>query len=374
MSRAWSADLPFLLRACCESVGLLASDVPGLPAIPERLSFLASLDAKAICFVLVDGFGAVNMAERLGHCRTLASWDRRELTTVFPSTTAAAITSLGTGLAPGEHAVTSYSLKVPGEDANFSLIQWDHPRVDPLAWQSKPTLFEQMGEAERAQVCLVQPPSYIDSGLTLAALRGGQGVQATFSQRVHAAAQQIRAGKRLCYLYWGELDHAGHRHGWNSQQWTSALEDLDAGMRELTRTLPAGTAIVLSADHGMVDVDKRIDLVGSCALDGVAHIAGEERAVHFYLEEGADERRVAERLAEEFAPHGYVATREELQAWMGELSPRAASTMGELVLLARGPVSFYDSRQTSSHSEPMRGMHGARDEIETAIPLLIEVR
>lgn len=367
------ADLPFLLRACSQSVGLLPVDVSGLPAIPEELSFLASLNAKAVCFVLVDGLGAHNMAERSGHCRTLASWDRRELHTVFPSTTAAAITSLGTGLMPGQHTVTSYSLKVPGERANFSLIQWDHPRVNPVSWQSKPTLFEHMGQRERDFVCLVQPPSYIDSGLTLAALRGARGVAASFSQRVEAAAEQIRAGRRLCYLYWGELDQAGHRYGWNSEHWTGALEDLDAGMRELSRQLPQGTAIVLTADHGIIDVAERIDLAASPALDGVAHMAGEERAVHFYLEEDVCARTVAERLNNEYQGKGHAFLREELQAWMGELDPWAGTTMGEIVLVAHGPVSFYDSCQRSSHSEAMRGMHGARDEIETAIPLLIEV-
>ena len=83
------------------------------------------------------------------------------------------------------------------------------------------------------------------------------------------AARALAQGVPLVYLYVGELDHAGHLHGWRSTQWLDQLERLDAAMAELARRVPAGTRIVLTADHGMVDTDadRRVDVTVHPELD-----------------------------------------------------------------------------------------------------------
>ncbi|MBR5950577.1 MAG: alkaline phosphatase family protein, partial [Actinomycetaceae bacterium] len=103
--------------------------------------------AQRVCFVLVDGLGLRNFEERSGHARTLRSLTALEpLTSVVPSTTASAITSLGTGHLPGQTAMMGYSLRSPLSGRPFSLIQWDEVGLDPQSWQSTPTVFEQLGE------------------------------------------------------------------------------------------------------------------------------------------------------------------------------------------------------------------------------------
>ena len=62
------------------------------------------------------------------------------------------------------------------------------------------------------------------------------------------------AGPSLMYFYVNELDKAGHRHGCESAQWEHQLEELDATVKRLNATLPPGTTVLLTADHGMVDV------------------------------------------------------------------------------------------------------------------------
>ena len=104
-------------------------------------------------------------------------------------------------------------------------------------------------------------------------------------------------GASLMYFYVNELDKAGHRHGCQSPQWEHQLEELDATVKRLSATLPAGTTILLTADHGMLDVpeSQRIDYSADPALvAGVRHTAGEPRMVHLYLEESeGDAGRVA---------------------------------------------------------------------------------
>ncbi|MGA9869548.1 MAG: alkaline phosphatase family protein, partial [Rhodococcus sp. (in: high G+C Gram-positive bacteria)] len=72
---------------------------------------------SAIVFV-IDGLGAANLAARSGHARFLTSMSTKKhvARTVFPSTTASALTSLLTGSLPGEHGIVGYRARVPGTD------------------------------------------------------------------------------------------------------------------------------------------------------------------------------------------------------------------------------------------------------------------
>ena len=145
-------------------------------------------------------------------------------------------------------------------------------------------------------VTTVSLPQFSTSAMTEAALRGGRFITGTTSHaRTDAAAEAMAgAGPSLMYFYVNELDKAGHRHGCQSPQWEHQLEELDATVRRLSATLPAGTTVLLTADHGMVDVpeSQRIDYSAEPALlAGVRHTAGEPRMVHLYLEDRNGRRR-----------------------------------------------------------------------------------
>ena len=101
----------------------------------------------------------------------------------------------------------------------------------------------------------------------------------------------VRATPRaLVYLYWGEVDKVGHVHGCQSWQWGDEVESVDAALRQLAARVPDDTSIVVTADHGMVDVPfhDRIDLVHEPGLmAGVRHLGGEPRNLQLYAEPGA---------------------------------------------------------------------------------------
>ena len=120
-----------------------------------------------------------------------------------------------------------------------------------------------------------------------------RGHQQRHARVEEAAAALAATPKALVYLYWSELDKAGHAHGTDSPQWEHQLEELDAGMKRLAATVPPDTLILLTADHGMVDVPRsaRIDYsIFPELVDGVRHTAGEPRMVHLYLEAGRHRR------------------------------------------------------------------------------------
>ncbi|MGO1638069.1 MAG: alkaline phosphatase family protein [Ancrocorticia populi] len=341
----------------------------------EDRALLGLPEADHVCFVLVDGLGYHNLNSRSGHARTLRAWESLEpMTTVAPSTTAAAITALGTGREPGETAMTSYALRSPATGKNFSLIKWEGSGLDPLMWQTCPTLFEEL-LAQQAESCvLIQPREFIASGLTQCALRGARAIPAnTANDRIDAAASALRRGAKAAYLYWGELDHTGHSKGWMSEDWVEDLEELDAAMAELARRVPRGTLIILTADHGMIDVTRRFDVAEEPQLAcEVELVSGEERAAHLYTEHAT---AVAERWQEFFGADALIYTKAEIatNGLMGPLADRTKETMGDVLVFVGGTDAVIDSRQRRPNQSFMVGVHGSLTEQEMRIPLLVEV-
>ncbi len=336
--------------------------------------------ARRVCVVMVDGLGKALLKQRGGHAPFLrqAMENSRTLGSAFPSTTAASLASLGTGLAPGMHGMVGYDVLDPDQDKVVNQLGgWD-AKVDPHLWQPHPTVFEQV--AEHLPVTTVSLPRFADSGMTRAALRGSAfRPGATSHARTLAAAEALAAtDQALVYLYFNELDKAGHRFGAASGQWGSELEELDSDMRRLARQLPADTLLLLTADHGMLDVAEefRFDYSADPALvAGVRHTAGEPRLVHLYFEPDATAAHREQTAAAWRAAYGnqaWIFTRDEAinRGFFGQVDPRVLPRIGDLMVAAREPVAFYDTRRVPETAMSVVGQHGSLTKAEREVPLL----
>ena len=146
--------------------------------------------------------------------------------------------------------------------------------------------------------------------------------------------------------YHGDLDSTGHRYGVSSQAWEFQLSHVDRLAEQLASALPSGTALYVTADHGMVNVgpDDKIDVDadGPAAVlrDGVALLGGEPRARHVYAAPGA----AADVLAtwrEVLGEHAWVASREEAvkDGWFGPpgvVDEAMAARIGDVVAACVG--------------------------------------
>lgn len=340
-----------------------AQDLLGLPS------------ASRVCVVLVDGLGALQLQARRGHVPNLRTLNLdAQITTVVPATTAAGISALGTGMLPGENAMAGYSLRSARNGATFSLIKWDGSGYSGDDWQTQPTLFERLTPADLAQTALVQPRSYIGSGLSLAALRGADAFAAEqLPQRFACAADLLRHGKKAVYVYWGELDRVGHKHGWESEAWIDELEKFDAEFGIFLRHLPSDTLVILTADHGMVDATEKIDIAHNARLrTDVEQVAGEERAFQIYTSQPEE---VAQRWRTEIGDLAWVFTKTELIAsgLLGPVTQFTAQAIGDVVAFSKTGVGFVDSRVHSSSAISLVGVHGSLTPQEMYIPLITEV-
>ncbi len=371
----------------------LPASLPALPGYGENsladlgASLLAALGlvreanplrlpaADRVCVLVVDGLGWELLRGHQAAAPFLSELavSGRPLTAGFPAMTATSLTSLGTGTPPGQHGVLGYLVAVPGEGRLLNTLRWDS-RVDPVSWQPGPTIFERAAAAGIAGFHVAHP-AVLRTGLSAAALRGAEGVAAGTlgALAAQAAAVLRRSDRALAFVYHGQLDSTGHGFGCSSDAWRYHLGQVDRLAEHLAGALPPGTALYVTADHGMVDVppQDRTDADAVPGLrDGVALLGGDARSRHVYAEPGA----AADVLAawrEVLGHRAWVVSRDEAiaEGWFGPVVPRVVPRIGDVVA-----ASTATSAIVATRAEPLEsaliGMHGSLTLAEQAVPLL----
>ena len=336
--------------------------------------------ASRVVVLLVDGLGAAALKSRAGHARTLMSLLTASsvIDSGFPTTTAAALATLTTGVAPGQHGMIGYTVLDPANDRVFKQLSgWDD-RIDPTAWQPMPTVFER-AVASGLSAVAIGPERYRDSGFSQAVLRGAEYIGATsIGDRLQRAAEWLAepGGSGIAYLYVPELDVAGHATGAESGEWTNWLEILDAAVRDLLAALGPDDGLLITADHGVLDIAERNHVLFDSSaplIDGVRFVAGEPRCLQLHFADdasaGVREATVAAWRAAE-GERSWIATRDEAvgAGWFGEVRPEVLPRIGDLLVAARKGIAYYDSRTLKGHG--MVGHHGSWSPAEVQVPLL----
>lgn len=321
--------------------------------------------------VLIDGMGYHQLAARRGHIPFLRRRLGTPARTVFPSTTACAITSLATGRSPGETGMVGYTVRDPKSRQRVQLLHFNSGEFSAEQWQVQAPIAQRVDHG--GAICSVGPRKFSGTGLTLAAWRGMREVFAeSFSARVDNTIAQLHRGARLVYLYWSDLDHTGHHHGWESEAWTRELEHVDANLSELARRLPADTALIITADHGMVDVHTRSD-IREVALPGLEMTAGEGRLLQFFFTDDDASAQAQERLAQWIGGRAVILDRADQETRMSPVSGHVHARLGDFAVAALGNWGMFDSQWATPGQLTMVGEHGSITPDECDIPLIVEV-
>jgi hypothetical protein len=347
----------------------------GLPVDPLGLTE-ALAGARRVAVLLIDGLGADLLRAHADLAPTLTALARPagDLAAPCPSTTPVSLVTLSTGVPPGGHGVLGFVTAVPGEDRTLNHVQWtDDP--DPDSWQARPTVFERAGAAG-VTVSSVGPHAYAGSGLTRAVYRGATYTGVVGPGDLSAVVLQSLAAapRTLVHGYLAELDLTGHVRGVDSPSWRFQLALADRIVEQIVTGLPDDAALLVTADHGMLDVpaDTRLDLDGEPQLtEGVRLLAGEPRARYVHAEPGA-EADVLDRWRELLGDRAWVAGRDEAVATgiFGRVDTALAARIGDVVALARGTWALTATRREPVPSR-LAAYHGSLTATELAIPLLL---
>jgi len=351
--------------------------VSAFAAVSGSSSALSLPPSRSAAVILVDGLGMSVLRARAGHARRLLAAIPARGGTIdagFPTTTASSLATLTTGLPSGQHGMVGYTAFEPERDRVVHQLGHWPADLDARRWQSAPTVFERARE-QGIDAVVVGAQRYRDTAFTDAVLRGARFVSApSIAQRIDTTLDLLSGSEhRLVYTYVPELDMAGHATGAESDRWWTLLEELDGALGALSG-LPRDSGVLLTADHGMIDVPERGRLIvpsDSELWHGVRHVAGEPRCLQLHLESTNDREGVLERWRAAESGRSWVVSREEAvdAGWFGAVSPTVLPRIGDVLIAARARVAYYDERTATPRSLAMVGQHGSLSSEETRIPL-----
>ncbi len=355
--------LPDYGGACIASVVPALSGLSG--GIPDWLPSEAVADQTVL--LVLDGLGWNQLQERSSRVPFLASLVGGPITSVAPSTTATALTSITTGLTPGEHGLVGYRISVDG--AVLNSLRWYangrdmRAEIPPRDIQSAPAFPGQ-------HPVVVTRAEFEETGFTQAHIGGvrfcGFRTQSTL---VAETIRLLREGESFIYAYYDGIDKVAHEYGLGDQ-YMAELISIECMIQHLVENLPTGTALVITADHGQVEVGTNLVNLHSDVMAHVSYQSGEGRFRWLHARPG----RARVLLDAVRAHHGelaWVRSRDETinEGWFGsKVTDPARSRLGDVALVARDNVAFVDPTDTGPFELIAR--HGSLTTDEMLVPLL----
>lgn len=353
------------------------------------LKQLLGTGKRRLCLVVIDGMGQQLLSARRGHIPFMRPYLSQlpevlgqPLKTCVPSTTVAALTSLHTGLSPAKTGMLGYQCWDEDAGRVLNLITFEGFKRPAQSWCDYPTFFTYATKAGLQSRALV-PPDFVGSTLSEITLRDADfKVSTELSKRASDALQAFKQGVDYVYLYWSGLDHWGHNLGWSHPRWIQELESIDRFLSDLHSCLPGDVALVVTADHGMVNVsvDTTVDIAKSGLASQVEAVSGEPRALHIRLREecleaqprgnrtrSAPKASVTSKWQEYVGKRGQVVS--DYRPVYGDIL--LPERIGDFTIFAKGNYQFVDTRFHNPSVLEMVGVHGALTPQEMEIPLII---
>ena len=323
-------------------------------------------DAEQVVLLVLDGLGWNALQSHAARMPTLASMAGGPITTIVPSTTSAALTSIATGLAPAQHGVLGYRMVVGGQVLN--VLRWTVPNSkrapDPFDVQ-RHTAF-----AGR-EVPVVTKSEFRTSGFTQAHLRGGKFVGwHTTASLVEHVVQCVARGERFVYAYYPGVDTVAHEFGLHDGFFARELAFADELVTDLLDALPARAAVLVTADHGQVHLERDdwIDLTPLHPM--VEMMAGDGRFRYLHAKKG-EAKQLLEDARDLAGPNAWVRSRAEVLAegWIGKgATGTVPGRLGDVVLASATSAAFIDP--ALQVEVRLRSGHGSLTADEMYVPLI----
>lgn len=357
--------LPRYGRDCLASV-VPALCAPGGPRTVPTWMPPEVEGARSLAVLVIDGLGWNQLQDRLHLAPTLAGMSGGSITTVAPSTTATALTSLTTGLSPADHGLVGYRFAMG--DTVMNVLRWGDESGD-LSRTFVPEQIQSCPPFLGASVPVVSRAELEGSGFTRAHLAGvrHRGWRAASSIAV-TIGEMLGSGESFVYAYYDGVDKIAHERGFG-RYYDAELVHADALVATVLEQMPPESVLLVTADHGQVQVGDRTIALAPAITQHVARQSGEGRFRWLHAKRGR-----TEALAEECRVHAdtaWVVTVEEVieEKWFGaRVSDEVRRRLGDVALVAREPVSFEDPAEGFGMTLICR--HGSLTADEMIVPLL----
>jgi len=343
--------------------GRYSGSAPAPAWLPEP-----AMGASQVVLLVLDGLGWAQLKERPGLAPTMNAMAGGPITTVAPSTTAAALSSITIGAPPAVHGVVGYRLRVEG-DRILNVLKWKTGDADARE-TIPPERFQALEPFGATKAPVVTRADVAESGFTRAHMAGarmyGWRVPSTI---VATVASLLADGERFVYAYYDGVDKVAHEFGFGPT-YDAEVVAVDRLVNDMVEALPAGAALVVVSDHGQVDVGDKVVTLDQEVADLTSLLSGEGRFRWLHARPGAHEP-LAEAAHRHYDRVAWVRTREEAVAegWFGGLlTPEVAARLGDVVIAPRELLAVLDPADPGE--QWMRCRHGSLTPEEMLVPLL----
>lgn len=324
--------------------------------------------ARQVVLLVLDGLGWEQLRARPDLAPVLTGMAGGAITSVAPTTTATALTSIATGLPPAEHGVVGYRVRVGTHDV-LNVLRWTTESGDARE-AVPPEKFQPHPAFGGGRPPVVTRAEFATTGFTVAHLFGtrlhGWRLPSTMTVEVD---RLVRQGEPFVYAYYDGMDKIAHERGFG-EHYDAELAASDRLVGDLLDVLPPDASLMVTSDHGQVQVgDASIPLDADVMAD-VELLSGEGRFRWLHARAGATER-LRTRCVQRYGHLAWVRTREELVAegWFGgRPAPEAERRLGDVALVAFEPVAFDDPADTGETRLVCR--HGSLTPAEVLVPLV----
>jgi predicted AlkP superfamily pyrophosphatase or phosphodiesterase len=349
---------------------VLISALQSVQGLPNALELQGK---RSVCVILVDGLGSANLKAAGAHAGFLNSQKSIPASCYYPATTATSIVSFATGMPPWETGFLGYQVFDRLEGTKRNLLTGWESYEQAQEFQSKQTISEQAFN-QGIDFYTIAPAAYENSGFTAATMRGARFLGTKSIQERFEAAKKLMATKesKLIYLYVPELDQAAHAKGWKSNEWLNLLESLDSEISGLARGLGKNAGLIVTADHGVIDVQSadQIYLDEIISEDELIDVGGDTRGLFLYLKDAERYEAVIEVLESRLSDSCYILTAKQL-VQAGYWKPTSFThLLPEIIVLAKKEVALYHRSFAKRKSLEMIGHHGSVSPAELSIPLI----
>jgi hypothetical protein len=342
---------------------------PALLGLGDPAALPAQFGRGVNALLVLDGLGWEQLEERRHLTPNLNQCSGGPITTVAPSTTAAALTSITTALPPGEHGLIGYRMVVDGDV--FNCLRWGTSQRPDCRKTTPASLLQPYSPFLGEAPAVVTKADFRRTGFTEAHLRGGRltGYR-TLAILVHEVARLAREGERAIYAYYDGIDKVAHEYGLGSE-YDAELAAADRLVGDVLAALPSGSTVMVSADHGQVDCgDRLVDLHPEVSglVDG---LSGEGRFRWLHARHGATDALLA-AAAEYHGHQAWVRSADQIggEQWFGQEvpGPEVRDRLGDVALVPFEPMAFADPADTGPFE--LIGRHGSLTSAEMYVPCL----
>ena len=331
-------------------------------------------DAEQVVLLVVDGLGWLQLKERAALAPCLSSMTGDAITSVVPSTTATALTSITVGRPPAVHGIVGYKVAVEGPTGPevMNVLRWRTPSGDARGFV-QPEEFQPLAPFGGRAIPVVSKAEFNGTGFTVAHQRGApvSGWVAASSLAVDVR-RLVEAGNPFVYAYYEGVDKVAHFNGFGDH-YDAELRAVDALVEGLLDILPRGAALAVTADHGQVEVGDRVRVLEDEIVQRTRLISGEARFrwLHAVDQTDACIKELASVATDTYGANAWVVTLEVVEGdgWLGgRLSDRIRARLGDVAVVPHAPVGYLSPAE---NGEPhLRCRHGSLTPDEMFVPLV----